>query len=132
MLPPELGRVTVVVALVHDGVERRVELTMPKLIGEVVFLDEALNALEFEDVLVRRHADEPAGKRGLDQNADLVDVADEILVDRPDARPAVGGEDDEALAPEQLQRLADRIGGRAMALREFGTTRRSFALSRPR
>ncbi len=28
MLPPELGRVTVVVALVHDGVERRVEFTM--------------------------------------------------------------------------------------------------------
>ena len=64
--------------------------------------------------------DEPAGQRGLDQNADLVDVAHEILVDRPHARTAVGGEDDEALAPEQLQRLADRICGRAMPLGEVG------------
>ena len=89
-------------------------------IGEVVLLDQALNALEFGDVLVRRHADEPAGQRGLDQHADLVDVAHEILVDRPDARAAVGREDDEALAAEQLQRLADRIGGGAMPLGEVG------------
>ena len=121
MLPPELGRVTVVVALIHDGVERRVELTVQKLIGEVVFLNKALNALEFNDVFVRRHADDkPAGECGLDQNADLVDVAHEILIDGPDARTPVGGEDDEALAPEQLQRLADRICGRAMPLGEFG------------
>ena len=48
--------------------------------------------LELGDVLVRRHADEPAGQGGLDQHADLVDVAHEILVDRPDARAAIGRE----------------------------------------
>ena len=120
MLPPEFGRVTVIVALIHHGVECRVELTVPKLISEVIFLNKALNALEFNDVFVRRHADKPAGKRGLDQNADLVDIAHEILIDRPHTPPTVGGEDDEALSPEQLQRLADWICGRPMPLGEVG------------
>ena len=70
--------------------------------------------LEFGDVLVGRHADEPAGQGRLDQNADLVDVADEILVDRPHARAAVRGEDDEAFAAEELQRLANGVRGGAV------------------
>ena len=77
-------------------------------IGEVVFLDEALEALEFGDVFFRRHADEPARQSRLDQDADLVDVADEILVDRPDARAAVEREDDEAFAPSSCS--ASRTG----------------------
>ena len=90
------------------------------VIGEVVLLDQALDAFEFGDVLVGRHVDEPAGQRRLDQDADLVDIADEILVDRPDARAAVGREDDEALAAQQLQRLAHRVGRGAVTLGEVG------------
>ena len=78
-------------------------------IGEIVFLDEALEALEFGDVLFGRHADKPAGQSRLDQDADLGNVADEILVDRPDPRSAIEGEDDEAFTPQKLKRLANGV-----------------------
>src|SRR5690606_26683486 len=55
-----------------------------------------------------------------DQDADLVDVANEILVDGADAGPTIGGDDDEAFAAQELQRFAHRVGGRAVALRELG------------
>ena len=131
MLPPEHGRVPVVVTAVHDRVKRRVQLAVPQRIGEVVFLDQALEALELGDVLFGRHADEPAGQGRLDQNADLVDVADEVLVDRPHPRAAVQGEGDEAFPPEELERLANRVRGGAVTAREVGATRRSFGFSRP-
>ena len=53
-------------------------------------------------------------------DADLVDVADEIVVDRADARAAVRREDHEAFAAQQLQRFAHRIGGGAESLGEIG------------
>src|SRR5690606_29238437 len=89
-------------------------------VGEVVFLDETLDALELLDLLERRHADEPARHSGFDENADLVYVTDEILVDGPHPRAPIGGDDDEALPPQELQRLAYRIGRGAVAAREIG------------
>ena len=62
-------------------------------------------------------ADEPAGQRRLDQHLDLVDVADEILVDRPHAGAAIGLDQHEAFAAQLLQRLAYRIGRGAVARR---------------
>ena len=79
-----------------------------------------LEALQFRDVVVRRHADEPARQRRLDEHADLGDVADEVLVDGPHARAAVRRDDDEAFAAQNLQRLAHRVGGGAVAAREVG------------
>jgi len=99
----------VVVAPVHDGMKRRIQFAVPQRIGEIVFLDEFLEALELGDVLLGRHADKPAGQGRFDQHADLIDVADEILVDRPDPRTAVLRKSDEALAPEKLERLANRV-----------------------
>ena len=89
VLPPQLGGVSIVVALVHDGVERRIELAVQQRIGEIVLLDQTLEALQFRDVLAGRHADEPARQRRLDEHADLGNVADEVLVDGPHARAAV-------------------------------------------
>ena len=96
--------------LIHDGVEGGVELAVLELIGEIVLLDQPLDAFQLGDVLGGRHGHEPARQGRLDQHTDLVDIADKILIDRPDARAAVGSEDDEPLAPQQLQRLAHRVG----------------------
>ena len=86
---------------------------------------------ELGNVLVGRHADEPARQGRLDQNADLVDVADEILVDRPDARAAIAVKDDEAFAAQQLQRLANRVGRGAVALGEIGDDQPLIGLEPP-
>ena len=90
VLPPQLGGVTVVVSLVHRRCGMRCRARCACIgIGEIVLLDQALEALQLRDVLVCRHPDEPARQCRLDQHADLGDVADEILVDRPHARAAV-------------------------------------------
>src|SRR6186713_2661936 len=47
MLPPEFGRMAIVVPLVHHGVEGGVELAVPERVGEIVLLDQALDAFEF-------------------------------------------------------------------------------------
>src|SRR5687767_10891987 len=49
MLPPELGGMAVVVPLVHHGVEGGVELAVPENVGEIVLLDQALDAFELGD-----------------------------------------------------------------------------------
>ena len=88
-------------------------------VGEVVGFDLGLDALELGDVGLGRHADEPARQRRLDQHLDLVDVADEVLVDRPDAGAAIGRHHHEALAAQLLQRLAHRVGRGLEALGEL-------------
>ena len=85
MLPPQLRREVVVVPLVHERVELRIELAVEDRIAEVVGFDIVLDALELGDVRRGRHADKPAHHGGLDEHADLVDVANEFLVD-----PALG------------------------------------------
>jgi hypothetical protein len=92
---------------------------MPLLIDEIIFLDEALEALQFSDVFFGRHADKPAGQSRLDQDADLGNVADEILVDRPDPRSAIESEDDEAFTPEELKRLANGVRRGAVTAGKF-------------
>ena len=89
-------------------------------IGEVVLFDQALDTLEFGDVLVGRHADEPSRQGRLDQDADLVDVADEVLVDRPHARAAVGTKMTKPSPRKQLQGLAHGVGRGAVTPGEVG------------
>ena len=120
MLPPELGGVAVVVAVVDDLVEAGVELPVQGEVGEVERLDLGLDRLQPLDVGVVDDRDEPAGQRRLDQHLDLDDVAHEALVDRPDPGAAVGLDHHEALAAQELQRLADRVGRGAVAGGELG------------
>src|SRR4051794_8767599 len=99
---------------IHDGVERRVELAVLQRGGEVILLDEALETLELNDVLGRGHIDKPTRECRLDQDADFIDVAHEVFVDGAYSRPTVRNEDNEALPSQELQSLADRIGGGAV------------------
>ena len=89
-------------------------------------------ALEFRDVGLRGHSDEPTRQGRLDQNADLVDVANEISVDRPHARAAIAGEDDEAFAAQELQHLPNRRRRTAVTLGEVGDDEALIGLEPPR
>src|SRR5690242_356282 len=105
VFPPQFGSMSIVVPLVDRGMEFRVEIAVQDLVSEIVGLDLALDRFEFHDVRLRRHPDEPARQGWLDQNADLVDVANEIPINRPDARAAIAREDDKAFATQELQHL---------------------------
>src|SRR5438876_200815 len=90
MPPPDLGRVPIVVALVDDGMELHVETAVEHRIDEIVLFDEALDPLKLGNVGVGGHPDEPTRQCWFDERADLVDVADEVVIDRPDAGTAIG------------------------------------------
>ena len=55
-VPPQIGGVTIVVALVHDDVERRSELAVLHRIGEIALLDQTLEAPQFCNILLTRRA----------------------------------------------------------------------------
>ena len=82
-------------------------------------LDLGLDRLQPRDVLVGRVVDEPARHVRLEQRGDLVDVADEVIVDRPHAGAAIAAEEHEAFAAQLLQRLAHRVGAGAVAAAEL-------------
>src|SRR6185295_2064229 len=120
MLPPQRGSVPVVVALVHHRMECRVQFTVPLRIGKIIFLDEVLEAFQFSNVLFGRHADKPARQSRLDQDSDLGNVTDEIMINWPDPRSAIEGEDDEAFTPEDLKRLANWVRRGAVTAGKIG------------
>ena len=120
MFPPQLRGVPIVVSLIDQGVEFGVEVAVLDLVSKIVGLDLALDPFQFGDIGFRRHSDKPARQSRLDQNADLVDVANEIPVDRPHARAAIAGEDHEAFAAQELQHLANRRRRAAVTLGEVG------------
>ncbi|MNL50294.1 hypothetical protein D3C87_1732980 [compost metagenome] len=120
MLPPDFGCVPVIVALIDDGVELHVEPAVEHGIDEVILFDEALDALELGDVGLGGHANEPACQCWLDERADLVDVANKVVVDRSDPGAAIGREHHEALATQHLQRFAHRIGRCAQPFGKVG------------
>lgn len=120
MLPPKLGGMAVIVPLVHYGVKGGVELTVPERVGEVVLFNQRLDAFEFSNVFDGRHADEPSRQCRLDQDSYLVDVPNKILINRPDARSAVGNKGHKALPAQQLQSLAHGVGRGAVTSGEIG------------
>ncbi len=120
MLPPKLGGMAVIVLLVHYGMKGGVELTVPERVGEVVLFNQGLDAFEFSNVFDSRHADEPSRQGRLDQHSNLVDVSNKILVNRPNARSAIGNKGNKALPAQQLQSLAHGIGRGAVTSGEVG------------
>ena len=120
VLPPQLSSVSIVVSLIDQGVEFGVEVAVLDLVDEVVGLDLALDPFQFGDIGFSRHPDKPARQSRLDQNTDLVDVANKIPIDRPHARAAVAGEDNEAFAAQELKYLPNRCRRTAMALCKIG------------
>ena len=85
MAPPHVDGVAIVVAVVHDAVKTLVAHAVGVGIVEPRRFDLCLDRLQPRDVLVARVVDEPARHIRLEQRRDLVDVADEVIVDRPDA-----------------------------------------------
>src|SRR3712207_6755696 len=122
---------SIVVSLVDQGMEFRVEITVQNLVSEIVGLYLALDSFEFRDVGLRGHPDEPTRQGRLDQNADLVDVANKIPIDRPDARAAISSEDDEAFTAQELQHLPNWRRRTTVALGEIGNDEALIGLKPP-
>jgi hypothetical protein len=108
----------IVVAVVHHPMKALVANTVGVGIVESSGLDLVLDCLELRNVLVGRVVDEPARHVGFEERGDLVNIAKEIIIDRPYAGAAIAAEEHKTFAAELLQSLTYRVGARSVAAAE--------------
>ena len=103
VLPPHFENALVGVPLVHEAVEAGVQRAVSRDVGEIHLFHLDLKSRQLVYIRVGHDIHEPPGEIGLDQQLDLVGIAQEGLVDRAHARPAIRADDHEAFSAKLLQ-----------------------------
>lgn len=138
MTLPDRQRLLIEVSIIHNAVESVIQPIQLDLILWSFFYAQ-LDLLHGCQVFIRRLFHEKAGKIGLDEGANIEDIANEGLVQSPHPGAAIAVNNDEALPAELMQRLTDGVGtdlvsaGKIVSLqpRSFGKNAVDDVLAHP-